>query len=98
MASTRVAPTLDEFTIGPKMGSGLTAKVYWAKTQDGRDFALKVFKWSNPHFNRDSFTRVQSEYQLSAELENENVVKFHGFREQAMMQKPNKSYEVSYII
>ena len=90
--------TLDEFTIGAKLGQGLTAKVYWAKKDDGRDYALKVFKHDNPLFNRESFARIQSEFQLSAELNNENVVKFHGFRAEAMMQKPNKSYRVSYII
>ena len=90
--------TLDEFTIGAKLGQGLTAKVYWAKKDDGRDYALKVFKHDNPLFNRESFARIQSEFQLSADLNNENVVKFHGFRAEAMMQKPNKSYRVSYII
>ena len=80
------------------MGQGLTAKVYWARMQDGRDFALKVFNWDNPNFSREFFVKIQSEHQLAVGLDHENVVKLHGFREQAMMIKPKKRYQVSYII
>lgn len=95
---SRGAVTLDEFTLGHKLGSGGMAKVYLAKTADGREFALKVFKWDNKDFDRESFVQVQNEYHQSAQLSNEHVVKFYGFRAESMLNKLNKCYKVSYII
>ena len=43
--------TLDEFTLGRKLGEGATAKVYRGEDECGNSFAIKVFRLDNERFN-----------------------------------------------
>ena len=53
--------TIDGFTIGRTLGSGFSAKVKVGIAQDGTEYALKIFKKSNPNFDARAFNLLRSE-------------------------------------
>ena len=41
--STIINMNLDNYKIGKKLGQGFSAEVYQAESEDGQEFAIKVF-------------------------------------------------------
>ena len=74
-----MARTIDQFTLGKKLGSGVTAKVYEALDDQGNEFAIKVFDHSNPRVTAQIFQYLQNETQAALNLNHTNVVRYHAF-------------------
>lgn len=51
--------TLDGFTLGRTLGSGFSAKVKLGTSQDGTEYAIKIFRHDNPAFNRSAFNLLK---------------------------------------
>ena len=71
--------TLDGFTLGRTLGSGFSAKVKLAKSQDGTEYALKIFRLDNPEFDERAFRLLKAEIEAAEQLTHRNVVKYHAF-------------------
>ena len=51
--------TIDGYTIGRTLGSGFSAKVKVGIAQDGTEYALKIFKKTNPNFDARAFNLLR---------------------------------------
>ena len=81
--------TIDGFTIGKTLGSGFSAKVKLATSQDGTEYALKIFRLDNPNFNDKAFKLLKEEVEATNQLDHRHVVKYFEFKENATMYKKN---------
>ena len=75
--------TLDGFTLGRTLGSGFSAKVKLGTSQDGTEYALKIFRLDNPEFNSKAFKLLKEEVEATTQLDHRNVVKYFEFKESA---------------
>ena len=59
--------TLDGYVLGKKLGEGLTAKVYHAynASNEGEQYAIKVFKLNNPRFDAKVFSCLKKEVEAT---------------------------------
>ena len=90
---------LDGFTLGKTLGSGFSAKVKIGKDTQGNEYALKIFDLNNPNFNRRAFKLLREEVAATTQLNHENVVRYHEFNENSMIQKPDgRTKNVAYIV
>ena len=55
--------------------------VHHATAQDGKEFAIKIFDLENPQFTKRAFQLVQEEIQATSQLDHENIVKVHEFKD-----------------
>ena len=93
-----MSKTVDGYTLGRKLGSGFSAKVYIGQSDEG-EFALKVFDLANPNFNERAFKLLKEEVDATTQLSHDNVVRYHSFKENAVLQKPNgQAKNVHYIV
>ena len=53
--------SLDGFTLGRTLGSGFSAKVKLGTSQDGTEYALKIFRLDNENFNDRAFKLLKEE-------------------------------------
>ena len=91
--------TLDNFTLGRTLGTGFSAKVKVGQAEDGTSYALKIFDLSNPNFNERAFKLLREEVESTTQLEHEHVVRYHDFKEDAVLKKANgKQKSVAYIV
>lgn len=84
-----MSSTIDNFTLGRTLGSGFSAKVKVGMAEDGTEYALKIFNLQNPNFNARAFKLLREEVEATTSLEHDNVVKYHDFKEDAIMIKAN---------
>jgi len=90
--------TLDGFTLGRTLGSGFSAKVKIGTSQDGTEYALKIFRLDNENFNERAFKLLKEEVEATTQLDHRHVVKYFEFKERATMHKKDGStVEVAYI-
>lgn len=81
-----VTKTVDEYTLGEKLGEGLTAKVYLATEQStDKVYAMKVCRYDNIHFNSDILAQVMREVNAASQLNHEHIVKYLKVKEDATM-------------
>ena len=93
-----MSKTVDGYTLGRKLGSGFQAKVYIGQSAEGQ-FALKIFDLANPNFNERAFKLLKQEVNATTQLCHDNVVRYHSFKENAVLQKPNgQTKNVHYIV
>ena len=57
--------TLDGFTLGRTLGSGFSAKVKIGTSQDGTEYALKIFRLDNENFNERAFKLLKEEVEAT---------------------------------
>ena len=89
---------IDGFTIGRTLGSGFSAKVKLGTSQDGTEYALKIFRLDNPQFDAKAFKLLKDEVEATTQLDHRHVVKYFEFKESAQWIKKNgRSLEVAYI-
>lgn len=79
--------SLDGFTLGRTLGSGFSAKVKLGTSQDGTEYALKIFRLDNPQFNERAFKLLKEEVDATTQLDHRHVVKYFEFKENATMIK-----------
>ena len=90
--------TLDGFTLSRTLGSGFSAKVKLGTSQDGTEYALKIFRLDNPQFNERAFKLLKEEVDATTQLDHQHVVKYFEFKERATMIKSSgQQVEVAYI-
>ena len=82
-----MSSTLDNFTLGRTLGSGFSAKVKVGQATDGTEYALKIFDPANPNFNQRAFKLLREEVEATTQLNHENVVRYHDFKEDAVLNK-----------
>ena len=91
--------TLDNFTLGRTLGSGFSAKVKVGQAPDGTEYALKIFDLANPNFNQRAFKLLREEVEATTQLDHENVVRYHDFKEDATLNKAGGTTKnVAYIV
>ena len=91
--------TLDNFTLGRTLGSGFSAKVKVGQAPDGSEYALKIFDLANPNFNQRAFKLLREEVEATTQLNHENVVRYHDFKEDATLNKASGATKnVAYIV
>ena len=78
---------IDHYRLGRTLGKGFTAKVKHATTEDGTEYALKIFRLENPEFNEAIFKNLKREVEATSALEHEHVAKYFEFKESAIMTK-----------
>lgn len=74
---------IDGFSLGKTLGSGFSAKVKLATSQDGTEYALKIFRLDNPNFNSRAFKLLKEEVAATTKLDHCHVVKYFEFKESA---------------
>ena len=94
------ATTLDEYTIGHKLGEGATAKVYSARREGSSEiYAIKIFRHDNEAFNRQDFNVLKSECLAASNLDHERIVRYIAFKEHATLTSRNgNNHDVAYIV
>ena len=60
--------SIDNYTLGRTLGEGFSAKVKHATTEDGTEYALKIFRLENPEFNAVIFTNLKREIEATSAL------------------------------
>ena len=90
---------IDSYTLGRTLGEGFSAKVKVGVAPDGTEYALKIFDLDNPKFNSKAFKLLQEEVNAATQLKHPNVVCYHDFRKDALMNKADgTTANVAYIV
>lgn len=77
--------TLDGYALGRTLGTGASAKVKAARAEDGKEYALKIFKCDNPRFNKRALSLLKQEVEAALQLDHPNISKYYEFKENAIM-------------
>ena len=73
-------------------------RVKLGTSQDGTEYALKIFRLDNPQFNDKAFKLLKEEVEATNQLDHKHVVKYFEFKENATMIKKNgDQIQVAYI-
>lgn len=81
-----VTKTLDGYTLGEKLGTGLTAKVYRATDQStGKVYAMKVCRYDNINFKTNIFDQLMREVNAASQLNHEHIVRYLKVKKEATM-------------
>ena len=93
-----VKAKIGPYNITKKLGSGFSATIRLAHTDDGTSYALKIFDLRKEG-NDDKFLKlIQEEVQATIGLKNKHIVNYFEFNEKAEYVKNNgDSYPVAYI-
>ena len=94
-----MSKSIDQYTLGRKLGAGATAKVYEAMDDQGQEFAVKVFDHSNPRVTQQIFQYLQDETKAALHLNHTNVVRYFAYKQDSEMIRPGKNNKsVSYVV
>ena len=93
-----VKAKIGPYNITKKLGSGFSATIRLAHTDDGTSYALKIFDLRKEG-NDDKFLKlIQEEVQATIGLKNKHIVNYFEFNEKAEYVKNNgDKYPVAYI-
>ena len=75
---------IDNYTIQKFLGSGGQAQVKLASDQEGNQFAIKVFKLTDPDKNEKLLKSLRVETEAYMNLEHPNLVRMFDFRDEAV--------------
>ena len=89
---------IDEYKVSKTLGEGFSAKVKLAEGPDGKQYALKIFDLSKESNNKNAMRYMKEEVQMTMNLSHKNIVKYHNFKEDAVLQKADgHEAKVAYI-
>ena len=71
--------TIDNFEITKTLGTGFSAKVKLAKDQNGKQYALKIFKLGKKHNDERAMKLIKNEVETTLNLDHKHIVKYHKF-------------------
>lgn len=69
--------TLDRYTLRKELGMGASAKVYVGETQDGTQYAVKVFDLTDVTTKQTFLKLLKNEQLVGEKLNHQNVVRYH---------------------
>ena len=76
----------NRYTLSKKLGEGFSAQVRLAVADhDNNQYAIKIFDLQHPEFNERAFRLLKQEVEATTSLEHKNIVKYHEFKEQAIL-------------
>ena len=93
-----VKAKIGKYNITKKLGSGFSATIRLAHTDDGTAYALKIFDLRKEGNDERFLTLIREEVQATIGLQNKHIVKYFEFQEKAQYVKANgDSYPCAYI-
>lgn len=72
------------YNITKKLGSGFSATIRLAHTDDGTSYALKIFDLRKEGNDEKFLKLIREEVQATTQLEHKNIVKYFEFDEKAV--------------
>ena len=93
-----MASTIDNYTVGKKLGEGFSAKVKLATDQTNTQYALKIFPLDHPQNNENMMKLLQQEVESTQKFDNQHIVKYYEFKESAVWNKSSgETVPIAYI-
>ena len=90
--------TLDRYTLGKELGRGASAKVLLGETQDGTQYAVKVFDLTDLSTRKTFLNLLQNEL-VGEKLDHENVVRYNESSESSTLHEADgQQKQVAYIV
>jgi len=93
-----VKARIGKYNITKKLGSGFSATIRLAHTDDGTSYALKIFDLRKEGNDAKFLKLIQEEVQATIGLQNKHIVRYYEYNENAEYVKENgEKYKVAYI-
>jgi len=94
-----VKARIGPYNITKKLGSGFSATIRLAHTDDGTSYALKIFDLRKEGNDEKFLKLIQEEVQATIGLKNKHIVKYYEYQEKAEYVKLSngEKYDVAYI-
>ena len=89
---------LDEFVLGRVLGSGLTAVVREGRLEDGRTFALKIFKSEAVQGVFANMQNERFEFLAVSQIIHDRVVRYHDLRENRQLIKADGTTSIVHYV
>lgn len=90
--------TIDNYTLGMRLGSGFSAKVKEGVTADGTKVALKIFQKDKPNFSNEFIKLCETEIEKTRKLNHPALVKHFNIKSDAIYNhKDGRQTKVAYI-
>ena len=77
--SMPVTGSIGKYNLTKKLGKGFSAKVKLAHTNDGQEYALKIFDLTTQSNDKNFIQMLKEEFQTTISLRHKHIVRYYEF-------------------